>query len=114
MEKLAGRHHDLIGRLAPAAAPTHAVCQYAQNAPVVAWVGQQDHLVLLVFPITLVDAGGGAEANRFGHSVDCGGVGACRAQGEGAVRVLSNAVWHFYHAAMPLGLSRRGFSPLLP
>ena len=72
LEQLPRCHHDLVRGLAPPAAPAHAVGDHAQNAAVEPLVGDQSHLVLLVFPVPLVDAGGCDEAKRFGHAGDCG------------------------------------------
>ena len=102
LEQLARRHHDLVRRLAPAAAATHPVGDHTQHAAVVPLMGDQCHLVLLVFAVTLVDAGGGDEAKRFGHAADCGGAYANACRGKRAKRVLSARLWHFCHARGPL------------
>jgi len=64
---LFGCHHDLIRRGAATAAAAHAVSHDRQQAAVDARVLQERHLVLLVFAITLVDAGRCGESITFAH-----------------------------------------------
>ncbi|MCY1229302.1 hypothetical protein D9M72_416640 [compost metagenome] len=66
-EELARGHEHLVGRLAPAAAPAHAVGDDAEHAARRAGVAHQQHLVLLVGAIPLVEAGGGGESKALGH-----------------------------------------------
>jgi hypothetical protein len=58
LEKLAGRQHDLIGCLSPAAAPAHAIGYHAENAALGIGVRHEQNLVLLVFSVTAMNAGG--------------------------------------------------------
>src|SRR5256885_6594245 len=69
LEQLARREHDLVGGLAPATAPAHAVGQHAQQAAVYIGVGHEHHLVLLVLPVTAMDACGGLESVRWLHEI---------------------------------------------
>jgi hypothetical protein len=71
LEQLLGREHDLVGRLAPTAAPAHAVGHDPQHAAGHARVRQQGDLVLLVLPVALVDAGGCGESITFGGHACC-------------------------------------------
>ena len=66
-KQLAHGHHHLVGRLAAAAAPAHAISHHGQHAAVNAGVVQQGHLVLLVFAVALMDAGGSGESVAFEH-----------------------------------------------
>ena len=61
-EQLPGGEHHLVGRLAAPAAPAHAIGDHRQQAARRARMLQQRKLVLLVFPVSLVDAGGGGES----------------------------------------------------
>jgi len=65
LEQLLRRQHDLIGGLAPAREPAHAVGDHPQHAA--APVRQQAELILLIRPIADVDAGAGAEAIGGAH-----------------------------------------------
>jgi hypothetical protein len=73
-EQLARREHHLIGGLAAATASAHAVGQHAQQASMDIGMGHQHHLVLLVLPVTAVDAGGGLESVRWLHGLWSGGL----------------------------------------
>ncbi|MPN27518.1 hypothetical protein SDC9_174952 [bioreactor metagenome] len=67
LEQLLRGHQHLVRRLAPAAAPAHAICNNAKHAAVEPGVRQQCNPVLLVLPISLVDPGGGCQSKGFGH-----------------------------------------------
>ena len=67
LKKLARSHHHLIGGFAPAGAPTHAVGNQTDNAAGDARVSKQPHLVLLIFAVAAMLAGGSAEAVAFFH-----------------------------------------------
>ena len=62
-EQLMGRHHYLVGSLAPTATSTHAIGHYAQDAAVDAHMAYQCKLVLLVVTVAFVQArrGGNSE-----------------------------------------------------
>ena len=57
LKQLLGGEHHLVRGLAPTAAATHAVSHDTQDATRDARVADQRDLVLLVFAVTLVDAG---------------------------------------------------------
>lgn len=67
LKELPGREHYLVRRLSPTTAPPHAVCQNRQHATVVARMGEQSNLVLLVLPVSLVDARGRSKAVSLAH-----------------------------------------------
>ena len=71
LEQLLGGHDDLVGGLAPPAAPAHSVRHDAQDTPVDPGVVEKSHAVLLVVTVSLVDAGGRRESVAFGHCVGC-------------------------------------------
>jgi hypothetical protein len=68
LEQLAGRQHDLVGRLAAATATAHAIGHHRQQAAGLAGVVQQADLILLVVAVSPVDAGGRVDAVAFGHA----------------------------------------------
>ncbi len=68
LEQLLGRQHHLVGGLAAAAAAAHAVGHHRQHAAAGPRVRNQRDLVLLVFAVTLVDAGGRGESVAFAHA----------------------------------------------
>ena len=72
LKQLFGRQHDLVRGLAPTASSAHAVGYHGEQATVDTRMLQQRDLVLLVFAVTLVDAGRGAEAIAGGHGVQWG------------------------------------------
>ena len=67
VKKLLGRQHDLLGCFAPAAAPSHAVCNNAQHAAACPVMTEQLDLILLVVAVSFVDAGGSCDSITFGH-----------------------------------------------
>ena len=55
-------HDDLIRCFAATTFATHAVCHQSHDTTFCAWVWEQDELVLLVRPVSSVDAGGGNQS----------------------------------------------------
>ena len=70
LEQLARREQHLVGRLAPAGAAAHAVRHHAEHAALNAGVREQSHLVLLVFAVALVQAGGAGESVTLVHEAE--------------------------------------------
>jgi len=62
VEDLARREHHLIGRLATATLAPHAICHHGHHAAGCTGVGQHADLVLLVGPVSAVDACGRHQA----------------------------------------------------
>jgi len=81
-EQLLAGQHDLVGRLAAAAATAHAVGHHTEQATRNARVADQGNLVLLVLPVTLVDAGGSGESVAFAHTELVGTTASGRALGK--------------------------------
>lgn len=96
-EQLPRSHHDLVRSLAPATAPSHTVRNHTQHTAVVPLMGDQGNLILLIFTVTLVDAGGCDEAERFGHGNHCEGVCTNPRRLIQVKRLLSARLWHFCH-----------------
>ena len=67
LKKLACRQHYLVGCLASAAASSHAVSYHAKNAAFRIGVRHEQDLVLLVFPVAAMNAGGRLDAKAGGH-----------------------------------------------
>lgn len=67
LKELTRCEHDLVRGLSATTTAAHAIGHDGQDAAIDAWMVDERDLVLLVFAVTLVDAGRGCEAETFGH-----------------------------------------------
>src|SRR6218665_2168102 len=114
LEQLPRCHHHLVGGFAPAAAPAHAIGDHRQHAALVPRVGDLCHLVLLMFPVTFVDGGGGGQSVGFAHADVVVGAGHAQGSRRGQDKdVLSTRLYHLLVSPCLRPRLETRFSPTL-
>ena len=69
LEQLLGRQNHLVGGLSTTALAAHAVGDHAQQATGHPRMHQQGHLILLIHPVTAMDARGRGDAEALGSGI---------------------------------------------